>query len=80
MSPADWLIATTGITLILIVCYKLRIWSPCFWLTHDWTCKAEQGIDPTRSEIDQGVPGFYHYATMYCKRCGKEYQYDQTQV
>ena len=40
---------------------------------HDWTCKAEQGIDPSEAEVKAGVAGFWNYATMYCKRCGKVY-------
>jgi len=42
----------------------------CWFLGHDWTSKANKGIFPTKEELDQGVPGFYHYSTMYCDRCG----------
>ncbi len=38
---------------------------------HDWTCKAEQGIKPTKGQSDMGIAGFWAYATMYCKHCGK---------
>ena len=49
-------------------------WFLCNWIPgHEWTCKAEEGIDPTPEEIAAGVGGFWHYAQMYCKRCGKVY-------
>ncbi len=41
---------------------------------HDWTSRAEQGEKPTDLEIKAGVAGFWHYAQMYCKRCGKVYR------
>lgn len=37
---------------------------------HDWTCKAEEGIPPTKEEVES-TKGFFIYATMYCKRCNK---------
>jgi len=43
----------------------------CFMGDHDWTCKAEQGIKPTKGQSDMGIAGFWAYATMYCKHCGK---------
>ncbi len=50
-------------------------WFLCYVLhDHDWTCKAEQGIDPTEEEKEAGIYGFWHYAQMYCKRCGKVYR------
>lgn len=55
----------------------LRNWFLCNVVgDHDWTCNAEQGIDPTQNEIDQGVMGFHHYAQMYCNRpkCRKIYK------
>lgn len=46
------------------------LWNCWFWQNHDWTCAAEQGIEPTPKQLADGVAGFYDYATMYCKRCG----------
>ena len=49
-------------------------WFLCNWIPgHDWTCKHEQGIEPTEAELKAGVAGFWSYARMYCKRCGKVY-------
>lgn len=41
---------------------------------HDWTCAAEQGIAPTKKQVADGVYGFFDYAKMYCRRCGRESQ------
>lgn len=49
---------------------KLRCWLG----RHDWTCKAEQGIPPSKDELEGGLDGFWRYAAMYCKRCGKVYR------
>ncbi len=38
---------------------------------HDWTCKAQEGIAPSPEQIKDGISGFWDYAKMYCKRCGK---------
>jgi len=39
---------------------------------HDWTCKADQGIQPTKEEAENiSGKGFWLYAAMYCKRCNK---------
>lgn len=38
---------------------------------HDWTCAAAEGVQPTSEQLTSGVDGFYDYAKMYCKRCGK---------
>jgi hypothetical protein len=46
----------------------------CFIGTHDWTCAAGEGIKPTQKQIDDGLEGFYDYATMYCKTCGHVYK------
>jgi len=43
----------------------------CYILGHAWTSKAEQGLYPTKEELDQGIGGFYHYSVMYCDRCGR---------
>ena len=42
---------------------------PCLLMMHDWTCAAGEGIKPTQKQLDDGIDGFYDYATMYCKRC-----------
>ncbi len=46
-------------------CYMLK------W--HDWTCAASEGLPPTEAQLRGGVEGFWDYATMYCKRCGRKY-------
>lgn len=38
---------------------------------HDWTSKALQGIPPTKEDAEGGELGFWIYAKMYCKCCGK---------
>ena len=40
---------------------------------HDWTCAASEGLPPTEAQLRGGVEGFWDYATMYCKRCGRKY-------
>jgi hypothetical protein len=50
--------------------WLVKWWLCKIWGDHDWTCNAEQGIDPTEAEVRHGVHGFFHYAKMYCKRCG----------
>jgi hypothetical protein len=42
----------------------------CWFINHDWTCKAIKGIPPTIKEIEDWDNGFKDYATMYCDRCG----------
>lgn len=42
--------------------------------SHAWTSAAMEGIPPTQAQIDDGVVGFWDYATMYCKRCGHVYE------
>jgi hypothetical protein len=46
-------------------------WLACFMGNHDWTCAAAEGLKPTQAQLDAGIEGFYDYATMYCKRCGR---------
>jgi len=48
---------------------KILIAIQCWFLGHDWTCAANEGIEPTESEKTNGIMGFHHYARMYCKRC-----------
>ena len=42
----------------------------CFFDMHDWTNKYEQGIAPDPKQI-KNVNGFFKYAALYCKHCGK---------
>jgi hypothetical protein len=46
------------------------------WLLrdHDWTCNAEENIPPTHEQVIGGVAGFWSYAQMWCRRCGKRYE------
>lgn len=65
----------------LIVAWVLReivkLWDCRIWDFHDWTCAAVEGIPPTDEQLGGGVEGFYDYARMYCKRCGKESEISQ---
>ena len=40
--------------------------------SHDWTSDALQDKPPTKEQVGAGMDGFWNYAKMYCKRCGKE--------
>lgn len=48
------------------LCYVLQ--------DHDWTCNANEGIPATAEQLQAGVAGFFDYARMWCRRCGKVYQ------
>lgn len=37
---------------------------------HNWTSAAEEGIKPTKEQLEYGTAGFFDYAKMYCKDCG----------
>ena len=50
-----------------------KLWCCWIWRFHDWTCAAAEGIAPTVTQITGGVDGFFDYARMYCRRCGKVY-------
>ena len=55
----------------------LRFWRQklqCWTGSHEWTCAAGEGIPPTPKQIEKGAKGFWEYATMYCKACGKTYR------
>ncbi len=49
-----------------------RLWNCRIWKFHKWTCNHEQGIKPTKEQLENGIEGFYDYAKMYCKICGTE--------
>ena len=38
---------------------------------HDWTSAVNEGLKPTQKQLDDKIIGFWDYAKMYCKRCGK---------
>lgn len=48
------------------------LWNCRIWKFHKWTCNHEQGIKPTKEQLENGIEGFYDYAKMYCKICGTE--------
>jgi hypothetical protein len=51
---------------------RLFQWIACkIFGLHTWTCKAEEGINPTNQQL-KSMKGFADYAKMYCKHCGKE--------
>lgn len=37
---------------------------------HEWTCKANENIKPTKEELED-IKGFHKYSKMYCKKCLK---------
>jgi len=47
----------------------------CQIIAHNWTCKANEGIAPTKQQLSSGMDGFKDYARMYCKRCGLIYHH-----
>jgi hypothetical protein len=58
---------------------KILGWLTCHILrSHDWTCKAQEGIKPN-PPLDEGMDlimaDYHEYAKMYCKRwkCKKVY-------
>jgi hypothetical protein len=54
--------------------YRVGRWVLCHLFDDHcggWTCKAQQGIPPSAEDLRDGVAGFYRYATMYCRWCGK---------
>jgi hypothetical protein len=56
----------------LVTCRFLSRWFSCrIMKNHEWTCNAEQGIKPTKEELESGLKGFNSYAKMYCKHCKK---------
>lgn len=50
----------------------VKLWLCWIWRFHEWTCAAAEGIPANPKQIADGIDGFYDYAKMYCKRCGKE--------
>ena len=48
-----------------------RLWNCYLWHNHDWTCAAAEGIPVTPEQRATGIEGFYDYAKMYCRCCGK---------
>lgn len=44
-------------------------WFNCVIMgSHEWTCKANEGISPTKQEL-LSSSGFKSYTKMYCKHC-----------
>lgn len=50
----------------------LKFWNCHILKFHKWTCNHEEGIPPTKEQLNSGLEGFTDYARMYCKRCGIE--------
>lgn len=55
-----------------VIAWLVKVWLCRLWGHHDWTCAAAEGIPATPEQLKGGLAGFWDYATMYCKRCGKE--------
>lgn len=60
-----------GIIRKILICW--------FFGLHNWTSKASEGIPPDESEKGSEL-GFWLYAKMYCKRCGKVSELSQRQI
>ncbi len=43
----------------------------CFFGIHSWTSAVQEGIKATPEQLNNGSEGFFDYAKMYCKHCGK---------
>lgn len=56
--------------------WLLKIWHCKIWKWHQWTSAHQEGIKPTKEQLESGVFGFKKYAKMYCKRCGHESKYN----
>jgi hypothetical protein len=64
--------AKSNIAKPLVTCrFFSRIFRCYIMGMHDWTCKASEGIPPTKEELETGIKGFNAYAKMYCKCCHK---------
>lgn len=50
---------------------KLWRWFLCLTGDHDWTCAKDEKIEPTQAQLDAGADGFFDYAKLYCRACGK---------
>lgn len=46
-----------------------KLWLCKIIQSHDWTCKAGEGIKPTEEELST-ADSFWSYAKLYCKECG----------
>ena len=45
----------------------------CLIGLHDWTYAANEGVKATQEQLDAGIDGFWDYAKMYCRGCGRVY-------
>lgn len=43
-------------------------WIACLLGQHEWTCDAEEGIDPPK-DIEPSIASFFRYARMWCRIC-----------
>ncbi|EKD89531.1 MAG: hypothetical protein ACD_33C00046G0012 [uncultured bacterium] len=54
---------------------KIGEWISCKIGHHQYTCAANEGIQPTKEQLEGGIKGFDDYAKMYCARPGCKYIY-----
>ena len=73
MSLADWIIVVSAVVLITALIIKFRKPIACWFVGCDWTTRHQEGEAPTEAELAAGVAGFFHYAQMWCKRCGRRH-------
>ena len=52
---------------------KLNCWTG----GHDWTSAVQEGIPATQEQLESGLNGFFEYAELYCKHCGKRSKLDR---
>lgn len=48
--------------------------------SHTWTSAPEEGIQPTQAQLSNGAVGFFEYAKLYCKDCGKVLDLSQNAI
>ena len=60
-----------AITQLKIRMWLAKLWNCWLWHFHDWTCAAAEEIPPTPEQLRGDVEGFFDYAKMYCRLCGK---------
>ena len=54
--------------------------NPLCLINHKWTSAAEEGIEPTKEQLQNGLDGFLDYAAIYCKRCGTSHTLNSAPV
>ena len=59
------------LTIFIFALYKfdhVKWWRCKVWKLHDWTSATQEGIRPTKHQLES-PHGFQDFAKTYCKRC-----------